>query len=49
MKTINKMPTCKDYSNFLIKATVKFKISINEARKKYGLLTYYQWTKLLTN
>lgn len=48
MKTTDKIPTCNDYSNFLVKASIKFKISINEARTKYGLFTYNQWINLLT-
>ena len=34
------LPTCYDYKKFLDEAVLKFDISINEARKKYGLYTY---------
>ena len=43
------LPTCYDYKKFLNEAVLKFDISINEARKKYGLYTYGQWQKLLKN
>ena len=41
------LPTCTEYAFFLGKAVEKFKISIDEARSKYGLLTYGQWKTLL--
>ena len=37
------------YKKFLDEAVLKFKISIEEARKKYGLYTYGQWQELLKN
>ena len=43
------LPTCYDYKKFLEEAVLKFDISINEARKKYGLYTYGQWQELLKN
>ena len=45
----NKLPTCADYKNFLNQAILKFNISIDEARNKFGLYTYGQWQKLLKN
>ena len=45
----NILPTCYDYKKFLNEAVLKFDISINEARKKYGLYTYGQWQELLKN
>ena len=41
------LPTCNEYSFFLDKAVTKFGISINDARSKFGLLTYGQWKELL--
>lgn len=45
----NILPTCYDYKKFLNEVVLKFKISIEEARKKYGLYTYGQWQELLKN
>jgi hypothetical protein len=41
------LPTCTDYSFFLGKAVEKLKITIDEARSKYGQYTYGQWKELL--
>lgn len=41
------LPTCSHYSHYLSKAVEKFKISIDEARSKYGQYTYGQWRDLL--
>lgn len=41
------LPTCNEYSFFLGKAIDKLKISIADARSKYGLYTYGQWKELL--
>lgn len=41
------LPTCTEYAYFLDKAVEKLKISIEEARNKYGLFTYGQWKELL--
>ena len=43
----DKLPTVSDYSRFLNIASFKFKITINEARNRYGLFTCSQWTNLL--
>jgi hypothetical protein len=43
----DKLPTCQDYANFLQLAVMKFKISTEQARKKYGLFTYEQWKEVL--
>jgi hypothetical protein len=41
------LPTVADYTHYLDKATEKLKISRDEARNKYGLYTYFQWSELL--
>lgn len=47
MKNLNILPTCYDYSRFLERAVFELNISINEARRNYGLYTYKQWFELL--
>lgn len=47
MKTDNLIPTCQDYSRLLMRAVDKFKITIEEARDRYGLFTYGQWQEVL--
>ncbi len=44
---IDKLPLCMHYSELLGMAERKFSISKKEARKRYGLLTYKEWNKLL--
>lgn len=46
MKESN-LPSCLQYSKYLNIAVYRFKITINEARKKYGLYTVKQWEELL--
>lgn len=41
------LPTCLEYAHFLDLAVGKFKITIDEARKRYGLYTKGEWMKLL--
>jgi hypothetical protein len=41
------LPTCQEYSFFLDKAVEKLKITIDEARSKFGLFTYGQWKETL--
>lgn len=41
------LPTCTDYAYFLNESVNRLKISIDEARDKYGLYTYGQWKELL--
>lgn len=41
------LPTCNEYSFFLDKAVSKFKLSINEARDRFGSFTHGQWKELL--
>ena len=41
------LPTCNEYSYFLDEAVKRLKISIDEARDKYGLFNYGQWKELL--
>lgn len=40
-------PTCFEYAHFLDLAVSKFKITIDEARERYGLYTYGEWIKML--
>ena len=47
MKKQDMLPSCSDYSVLLNKAHLKFKITLDEARNKYGLYTYSQWNELL--
>lgn len=44
----NVLPPCLMYKEFLQKAVKKFKISIDEARDRYGLLTINEWETLLS-
>ena len=41
------LPTVSEYSRFLDIAQNKFRISREQARKKYGLYTIGQWKRLL--
>ena len=41
------LPTCQEYSFFLDKAVEKLKITIDEARSKFGQFTYGQWKETL--
>lgn len=41
------LPTCTEYAHFLGKAVEKLKITMDEARNKYGSYTYGQWKELL--
>lgn len=41
------LPTCTEYKFFLDKAVEKFKIPIEEARKRYRNFTYGQFKELL--
>ncbi len=43
----NSLPPCQLYSRFLEIAQEKLKITIEEARNKYGLYTVAEWEKLL--
>ena len=48
MKNINNfLPTCTEYASFLDRAVEELKISIDEARNKYGNFSKKQWKKLL--
>lgn len=44
---IDKYPLCSHYAELLRIAMQKFSISIDEARKRYGLLTYKEWNVVL--
>ena len=44
---IDKWPLSMHYAELLQMAVRKFSISIDEARKRYGLLTYKEWNILL--
>jgi hypothetical protein len=43
----NNPPSCTEYDFFLNKSVEKLKISIDEAKSKYGQYTYGQWKELL--
>jgi len=43
------IPTVADYTEYLKRVVKKFNISIDEARDRYGKLTYKQWNNLLNN
>jgi hypothetical protein len=43
----NLLPTCMEYAYFLDEAVKRLKITIEEARSKYGLYTYGQWKTLM--
>lgn len=49
LKGIDKLPTIEIYRDCLIKASLKFKISIDECRTKYGKYTCKEWYNLLNN
>lgn len=42
-----KLPPISLYKQYLDRVVEKFKISINEARNKFGLYTITEWEKLL--
>lgn len=44
---IDKWPLCGHYSELLQMAIDKFSITKEEARKRYGRLTYKEWNVLL--
>lgn len=44
---VDKWPLCAHYSELLQMASEKFSISKEEARKRFGLLTYKEWNVLL--
>lgn len=44
-----KLPPILVYKKFLDKAVKKFKISIEEARAKYGMYTTADWEKLIAD
>ena len=43
----NSLPPIELYTKYLHEAVSKLKISINEARNRYGLYTTQQWESLL--
>lgn len=49
MQHQNKIPTCYEYSILLQKAIFKFKITIEQARKKYGQFSQKEWHDLLNS
>jgi hypothetical protein len=49
MNKSNYLPTCQEYKDYLTKAVKVFKITIDEARSKYGLYSQYQWEELFKN
>lgn len=46
---IDKWPLSMHYAELLGMAERKFSISRDEARKRYGLLTYKEWNIVLNN
>ena len=42
-KGFEKWPLCGHYSELLEIASAKYKISIAECRKRFGLMTYREW------
>ena len=44
---IDKLPLCAHYAELLQRAMQKFSISRDEARKRYGLMTYKEWNAVL--
>lgn len=46
-RQLDKLPPIATYSKFLDQAVVKFRISKDEAREKFGHLTTRGWQKLL--
>ena len=44
---MDKLPTCSEYSSYLEKAVKNLRITLEEARSKYGLYTKREWEKLL--
>ena len=45
----SKLPTCLTYSKYLNIASLRFNLSIDECRDRYGLFTIEQWESLLQN
>ena len=46
---VDLLPLCLHYAELLQKATEKFSISMEEARKRYGVYTYKEWNALLNS
>lgn len=44
---IEKWPLCGHYSELLEIASAKYKISVAECRKHFGLMTYREWAAAL--
>jgi hypothetical protein len=44
-----KLPTVLLYSKYLNIASMRFRLSLDECRNKYGLFTIEQWESLLQN
>ena len=42
-----KIPTVKNYTNYLNVASTRFNLSLNDCRNKFGMFTVKQWLNLL--
>lgn len=49
MKNNNYIPTVVVYTKLLNIASLRFSLSLDERRNKYGLFTNKQWINLLNN
>lgn len=48
LSKVDKWPLCSHYSELIEIACEKFNIGKKEARRQYGLLTYKEWSEILT-
>lgn len=46
---MNKLPTIDLYRKYLNIASIRFNMTLDECRDKYGLFTEQQWLNLFTN
>ena len=42
----NTIPTVADYRRYLNIASIRFNLTLDQCRDKYGLFTYKQWLEL---
>ena len=47
MTNLDYLPNVLDYINYLNIASIRFNMTYDECRNKYGLFTHNQWLKLL--
>lgn len=43
------LPTVSDYTKYLNIASLRYNMSLDECRDKYGLFTYKQWYELFND